>query len=90
MINLSMVSSVCFCASEAQELLDAVTYLNEQEQDVANISDSVERDEQEKFRAIQDELHTSAVDHRENGEEDQLAFPWVDSSNESEGQTLST
>lgn len=30
-INLSVVSSVCFCSTEAQEVLAAVTYLNEQE-----------------------------------------------------------
>lgn len=30
-MNFSMVSSVCFCSSEAQEVLDAVNYLNGQE-----------------------------------------------------------
>lgn len=37
---------------------------------------------------IPDELHTSAVHNRENGEEKQRAFPWVDSSDESEGADI--
>lgn len=28
-INLSMFSAICFCSSEAQEVLNAATYLNE-------------------------------------------------------------
>lgn len=65
-----------------------MTYLNEQEQDVANTSDLCEKEEQEEFREIQDELNTSAVGHRENVKENQCAFPWVESSDESEGTDI--
>lgn len=74
--NLSMVSAICFCPSEAQDVLVAASYLNEQGPDHES-GDSRDQAEKKEFQAIQDQLHASAMEHR--GSEDK---PWMDHQHE--------
>lgn len=79
-VNLSMVNQVCFCPSEALEVLSAATYL---EKDDATNDTVTEEDPKEEFQAIQEELHASAMDHQASQKDDEKSFPWLDDPDDS-------
>lgn len=81
-INLSIVSSVCFCPSEAQEVLAAVTYLNEEGLEMDSDNDVKEKAEKEPFWAIHYQLHASAIVHqKEMGDPGRESY-WSEQSEE--------
>lgn len=78
-INWSMVSSICFCPSEAQEVLVAATYLDEQGSGAnSNCSNEERAMEKDEFRELQEQLQASAIDYREAENEDVQSLLWLD------------
>lgn len=70
-----MVSAICFCPSEAKEILVAETYLNEW--DTAGESrESEGHAEEQEFQAIQDQLNASIVERHENEDHDEKPLSW--------------